>query len=210
MVSIRKCVLCTRGKECFETRIEIRNISGERVLYRWQDPLEGVPSFSVSHYTLIYKYDTDAPPAYIYKYDAVRTVLYTPSGVGGGGRGIGAVYSVSPFIQRGHGTGSFLRGLWRIVRPVLWSGAKSLGREALRTGGNIITEIAANPGQTGDIISKNATETTQNIIKKLRGGGLKKMRASSHNHKAKRVKIAKRKSSKRKAPPKTIKRDIFS
>ena len=95
------------------------------------------------------------------------------------------------------------------MRPLLWSGAKSLGREALHTGGNIMTEIAANPGQTGDILSKHATEM-QNIIKKLRGGGSKRKRASSHNHKAKRVKIPKHKSSIRKAPPKTIKRDIFS
>jgi len=129
---------------------------------------------------------------------------------GGGGRGIGPVYSVSPFVQRGHGTGSFLRGLWKTVQPVLWSGAKSFGREALRTGGNIMTEIAANPGKTNDILSKHAAETTQNIIKKLRGGVHKRKGASSHNHKAKRVKIAKHKSSKRKAPPKTIKRDIFS
>jgi len=28
-----------------------------------------------------------------------------------------------------------------------------------------MTEIAANPGQTGDILSKHATEKTQNIIK---------------------------------------------
>lgn len=90
------------------------------------------------------------------------------------------------------------------MRPVLWSGAKILGREAMRTGGNIMSEIAANPGQARDILS------TQNIIKKLRGGGRKRKKASSHSHKAKRVKIAKRKSSKRKAPPKTIKRDIFS
>jgi len=96
------------------------------------------------------------------------------AGGGGGGRGIGPVYSVSPFVQRGHGIGSFLRGLWRTVRPVLWSGAKSLGREALRTGGNIMTEIAPNPGQTGDTLSKHATETTQNIIKKFRGGGRKR------------------------------------
>jgi len=72
-----------------------------------------------------------------------------------------------------------------------------------------MTEIAANPGQTGDILSKHATETAQNIIKNLRGGGRKRKRASSHNHKAKRVKIAKQKSSKCKAPPKTIKRDIL-
>jgi len=72
-----------------------------------------------------------------------------------------------------------------------------------------MNKIATNPRQTGDILSKHATEM-QNIIKKLRGGGGKRKRASSHNHKAKRVKIAKRKPSKRKAPPKTIKRDIFS
>ena len=132
------------------------------------------------------------------------------AGGGGGEHGIGPVYSVSPFVQRGHGIGSFLRGLWRTVKPVLWSGAKFLGREALRTSGNIMTEIATNPGQTNDILSIHAAETTQNIIKKLRGGGRKRKGASSHNHKAKRVKIAKQNSSKRKAPPKTIKRDTFS
>ena len=90
------------------------------------------------------------------------------------------------------------------MQPVLWNGAKSLGREALRTGGNIMTEIAAIPEQARDILS------TQNIIKKLRGRGRKRKKASSHSHKAKRVKIAKRKSSKRKVPPETIERDIFS
>jgi len=129
---------------------------------------------------------------------------------GGGGRGsdsgIGCIYSVPPFIQRGHGIGSFLRGIWRTVRPVLWSSAKSLGRKALCTGGKIMTEIADNLSQTGHILSQHATETTQNIIKKLRGDSRK--RAASRkpprkHHKAKRAKITKRKSSsskKRKAP----------
>jgi hypothetical protein len=60
------------------------------------------------------------------------------------------------------------------MRPVLWSSAKSVLREALRTGAKVMTDIAANPGQTGDILSKHATETTQNIIKKLRGVGRKR------------------------------------
>jgi len=133
------------------------------------------------------------------------------AGGGGGGRGsdsgIGPIYSVPPFIQRGHGIGSLLRGLWRIVRPVLWSSAKSLGRKALRTGGNIMTEIADNPSQTGHILSRHATETTQSMSKKLRCGSRK--RAASRkpprkHHKAKRAKITKPKSSsstkKRKAP----------
>jgi len=89
---------------------------------------------------------------------------------GGGGRGdsgIGPVYSAPPFIQRGHGIGSFLRGLWRTVRPVLWSNAKSLGREALRTGGNIMSDIADNPAQTGvrDILSNHVSESALNIVK---------------------------------------------
>ena len=100
------------------------------------------------------------------------------AGGGGGGRGsdsgIGPIYSVPPFIQRGHGIGSFLRGVWRTVQPVLWSSAKSLGRKALRTGGKIMTEIADNPSQTGDILSQHATETAQSIIKKLRGGIVRK------------------------------------
>jgi len=135
---------------------------------------------------------------------------------GGGGSGIGPIYSVPPFVQREHGIGSFLRGLWRTVRPVLWSNAKSLGREALHTGGNIMTEIAANPGQTGDILSKHATEKTQNNIKKFHDGGSHKRKSASsrklRKHKAKTVKTAKRNSfsAKRKAPSKTINRDIFS
>jgi len=74
------------------------------------------------------------------------------AGGGEGGHGMGTVYSVPPFVQRGHGIGSFLRGLWGTVQPVLWSGAKILGNEAMRTGGNMISEIAANPEQTRDIL----------------------------------------------------------
>jgi len=100
------------------------------------------------------------------------------------------------------------------MRPVLWSSAKSLGREALRTGGKIMTDIADNPSQTGDILSKDVSESKQNIIKKLRSGGARKRKMASsrkpRKHKVKRARITKRKSSsKRKASSKTIKRDIF-
>jgi len=121
----------------------------------------------------------------------------------GGESGIGAIYSVLPFVQRGHSIGSFLRGLWRTVRPVLWSNAKSIGREALRTGGKIITDIADNPAQTRVCdVSKHVSESTQNFINKLRGGGggrvRKRKRASSRKprkQKTKRARITKRKSS---------------
>jgi hypothetical protein len=105
---------------------------------------------------------------------------------GGGGfrgrgwdTGIGPVYSIPPFIRRGHGIDSFLVGLFRTVRPLIWSGAKSigretfkaLGREALRTGSKIMTDIADNR-QTGvqNVASKHLSETMQNVLQKLRGG----------------------------------------
>jgi hypothetical protein len=82
----------------------------------------------------------------------------------GGGRGddgVGPIYISPPFVQRGHGIGSFSGGLFRAVRPILWSGAKdfgkatlrALGNEALRTGGKILTGIADNPALSAhDII----------------------------------------------------------
>jgi hypothetical protein len=81
------------------------------------------------------------------------------------------IYSTPPFIQRGHGLGRVLALLFRTLRPILWSGAKSagkepikaLGREGLRTGGNIIRDIAKNAfTQTTDIISKHVVP--RNII----------------------------------------------
>ena len=70
-------------------------------------------------------------------------VKYYVRQAGGGDNGVGPIYTVPPFVQRGRGIGSFLSGLFRAVRPILWSGAKdfgkatlkALGNEALRTGG---------------------------------------------------------------------------
>lgn len=51
---------------------------------------------------------------------------------------IGPVYATASFVQRGHGIGSFLTGLFRFIRPIFVSGAKPVGRESLRTGGKIL------------------------------------------------------------------------
>ena len=66
---------------------------------------------------------------------------------------------------------------------------RALGRKALRTGGKILKEIAENPPtETNDIISKHLTDSTRNIIKKLRGVDRKRKRASSAPRNAKRKK----------------------
>ena len=91
--------------------------------------------------------------------------------------GIGPIYSVPPFLQCGHGLGSFLSGLFRLVRPVLWSGLKAVGRETLRTGGRILSDLADNTA--GDvkprhIIAKHVVDSAQTLIEKLRGKGRKR------------------------------------
>jgi len=89
---------------------------------------------------------------------------------------IGPVYAIPLFLQRGYGFGSFLARLWRAVRPVYWSGARTLGPETLRNGGNILTNIARSTdgGNPRDILSRHVNETTQNLIGRLRGRGLKR------------------------------------
>ena len=111
--------------------------------------------------------------------------------------GVGPIYILPS--QRGHGIGSFLSGLFRAVRPVLWSGAKdfgkatlkALGNEALRTGGRILTGIADNPSVSAhDIISKNVTEGLQSLSGRMMSGqGRKRKRGTSRTNlkKTKRV-----------------------
>jgi len=90
--------------------------------------------------------------------------------------GIGPIYEAPPVLQRGYGIGSFLTGLWRTVRPILWSGAKTLGRETLRTGGDILSDMARSTGgeSPSEIVSRRVNETVQNLIGKLRGRGRKR------------------------------------
>jgi hypothetical protein len=63
-----------------------------------------------------------------------------------GGGEMSPVYMVSFRFQRGNGIGSFLRGLFRYVKHLLYSGANAVGKEALKTGSNTITDIIKTTG----------------------------------------------------------------
>jgi len=93
----------------------------------------------------------------------------------GGGGGIGPIYSLPPFIQRGHGIGDYFGPLFRAMKPWLFScakaGAKALGRVALQTGSHILSDIADNTDGYKDIISKHIRET---LPAKMVGGGRRK------------------------------------
>lgn len=44
-------------------------------------------------------------------------------------------------MQRGHGIGSFFRGLFHCVKPLLFSGTQGVGDEALKIGSSVLTGL---------------------------------------------------------------------
>ena len=55
------------------------------------------------------------------------------------GSGVGPVFVGSPY-QRGHGIGNFLSSLFRTVFPLVKSGAKAIGKEALNAGFGVLRD----------------------------------------------------------------------
>ena len=88
-----------------------------------------------------------------------------------GGCEIGPVYRASFRVQRGNGIGSFFIGLFRFVNPLLYSGAKAVGKEVLKTGSHIITDILnKEPEQPVLTFSKHVlVKQSVTFTKKLKG-----------------------------------------
>ena len=90
-------------------------------------------------------------------------------------------------MQKGKGIGSFFKGLFSFVKPLLYSGAKAGGKEAFKTGSNIITDILnkepeQHVGAIFKIISVKQRATSKKIFKN--DGvwlGFKRKRKSKNN-----------------------------
>lgn len=80
------------------------------------------------------------------------------------GSGIGVVYKGAPY-QRGHGIGSFLGGLFRSVLPLLSSGAKTVGKEALSAGVGLLSDMV-NARPMEDSIKSRLKEVGANLKRK--------------------------------------------
>lgn len=80
------------------------------------------------------------------------------------GSGVSVVYKGAPY-QRGHGIGSFLGGLFRTITPLLKSGAKAVGKEALKTGMNVLGDLISTvpPNQA---VANRMKEFTGNLKRK--------------------------------------------
>jgi len=113
-----------------------------------------------------------------------------------GGGEIGPVYRASFRVQRGNGIGSFFRGLFRFVKPLVFRG-KGYRKRGLKTGSNIITDIFnKEPEQpVGNIFKTRISQARGNLeemISKMTGSGLalkRKRKTKNSQSQAKRRKV---------------------
>lgn len=143
--------------------------------------------------------------------DYYETCFNSQFGSGGGGgysRGIGQIFIGSPY-QRGHGgIGSFLAGLFRKVLPLLSHGAKAVGKEALCTGVNIVSDVATKNTPIKESFRKRMKESGENLKRKaedkldklMEGSGYKRRRYVALAHSVDSPTTVRRKSRKRKKP----------
>ena len=100
-----------------------------------------------------------------------------------GGDEIGSVYKDTFRVQKYNGIGSLFRGLFRFVKPRLYSVRKAVGKEALKRGSHIITDILNKELEqpVGDIFKTRFSEAKGNFERKI-----KKMTSCSFGLKRKR------------------------
>jgi len=94
-----------------------------------------------------------------------RYTRYCANQSGGEGE-IGPVSRASFVVQKGNCMGSFFRGLLRFVKRMLYSGAKAVGKETLKTYSNITDILNKEPEQpVGDIFKNCFSEANVKLEK---------------------------------------------
>ena len=110
-------------------------------------------------------------------------VYYNQQSGGGGGIGVKNVYAGSNY-QRGSGIGSFIGAIFRKIVAYLSSGAKAVGKEAVRTALNVLNDIANDGVSFKDSVKTRLREFGKNLKRKaekkvsemmMKGHGYKSM-----------------------------------
>lgn len=136
------------------------------------------------------------------------------SQIGSGLGDIGPVFK-RHYYQQGKGLSSIFSGLIKFIQPYLISGAKAVGKEALKGSANILSNLESKPFK--ELIKGQAKQSFQNLIDKAEqkmsstGKGIKRRRrtTSSVSGKPKRrrrtvkrpKKVGSRRAPKKKAKP---------
>lgn len=114
-------------------------------------------------------------------------------------------------FQKGSGLFSALGGLFRSLLPVFKSGAKAVGKEALKMGSNVLTDIATTSTPPKQIFKNRLKEAGSNLKRKattkldtMMGSGKKRIKIKGRSHRKKKQSKSKR------GRRCTSKTDIFS
>ena len=116
----------------------------------------------------------------------------------------GEGFSGLPY-QRGGGLGSIFRGIFRALLPIAKSAGKTVGRQALRTGAEIASDVLSGSNLKDSVKRRSRTAAATlatKAAKKMQGGRLGKKPVSKT---IKGQAIKKKASRKRKAPRKQSK-----
>ena len=128
---------------------------------------------------------------------------------------VGPIYKASYRVQKGRGIGNFLAGLWRFAKPLVFSGLKSVGKEAASASAAALADLGTKPVK--EILRDRLNEAGENLKRKageklrnFKGGSLRiAKRARLTKIKPERGK-KKRHSTRDRRREKVAPRDIFS
>lgn len=119
--------------------------------------------------------------------------------------GSGEYYRSHIAVQRGRGwLGTLFKNAWSFLRPLATTAAKSVGKEMLLTGSNIVHDAITNPDTPlGDIAKARGQEGFKRLSDRVQSGkGVRKRRAA-------RQTAARRRGRRTRRPVPAI-RDLFS
>lgn len=100
--------------------------------------------------------------------DDIHTNYYHNQAFNSGGTGPYFIGSYN--YQRGSGIGSFFASIFRYFKPIIASGVRSLGKEALSTGSKILTDVSTTKQSPSDVIKMRAKEGVSRLQSKLMTG----------------------------------------
>jgi hypothetical protein len=93
------------------------------------------------------------------------TATYPLYQTGSGLSDIGQVYRNPIRIQRGRGIGSVFAGLWKHIAPLAMSGLKTLGKQSLKTGTDMLGDLQKGRN-IRDVLSEHGNLAAQQLAQK--------------------------------------------
>lgn len=97
--------------------------------------------------------------------------------------------------QRGRGfIRNAVRSLWNFFKPVVSTGAQTIGKEAINTGAKILADAAASSSSEDlkEATKRRLLEGRDSVVKKMRGGGRRRRRRTGVKKKVRRGRVSRK------------------